>query len=362
MARSNALALISDPYTGDPMAGYKGAQAGNALYKISQGRAADALTPAAFAGDKNALARLTEVDFDRARTIQNDAEAKRRAAAGDARANAAEGRAASTFNRVEAADKAEKVARVLFSADTPEKFTTALTILKAQGVDTSALNFEGRQSYIDQSVSVADQFRRGVDLAKIQADAAKAAAEAAKPLSPEGKVAYDKDRGLVPPSAAGDPSVKAQSMLDAIDNVLNDKNRSRGTGVSSMFNWIPASGGRDFQAKVDQLKGKAFLEAFESLKGGGAITQVEGDKATAAIARLDVAQSEEAFEAAMKELRDVVRAGLARSRGGAGAGRPAGDPGAASGGGIPAEARQAPDGNYYVPDPNRPGKYLQVNP
>lgn len=27
---------------------------------------------------------------------------------------------------------------------------------------------------------------------------------------------------------------------------------------------------------------------------------------------------------------------------------------------MPAGARQAPDGNYYVPDPNRPGKYLQV--
>jgi hypothetical protein len=26
------------------------------------------------------------------------------------------------------------------------------------------------------------------------------------------------------------------------------------------------------------------------------------------------------------------------------------------------QARQAPDGNFYVPDPNRPGKYLQVNP
>jgi hypothetical protein len=27
---------------------------------------------------------------------------------------------------------------------------------------------------------------------------------------------------------------------------------------------------------------------------------------------------------------------------------------------VPANAKQAPDGNYYVPDPNRPGKYLQV--
>jgi hypothetical protein len=28
---------------------------------------------------------------------------------------------------------------------------------------------------------------------------------------------------------------------------------------------------------------------------------------------------------------------------------------------IPADARKAPDGHYYVPDPNRPGKYLRVD-
>jgi hypothetical protein len=27
-----------------------------------------------------------------------------------------------------------------------------------------------------------------------------------------------------------------------------------------------------------------------------------------------------------------------------------------------AGAKKAPDGKWYVPDPNRPGKYLQVNP
>lgn len=43
-----------------------------------------------------------------------------------------------------------------------------------------------------------------------------------------------------------------------------------------------------------------------------------------------------------------------------------GDPGISAQGGSPASssrqdgARQAPDGNWYVPDPNRPGKYLRV--
>lgn len=45
----------------------------------------------------------------------------------------------------------------------------------------------------------------------------------------------------------------------------------------------------------------------------------------------------------------------------------AGIPGAAGGGGAPAQppvqgARKAPDGNWYVSDPQRPGKYLRVQP
>lgn len=43
---------------------------------------------------------------------------------------------------------------------------------------------------------------------------------------------------------------------------------------------------------------------------------------------------------------------------GGGAGNAA--PSTAAPSGLPQGARKAPDGNFYVPDPNRPGKYLQV--
>lgn len=75
----------------------------------------------------------------------------------------------------------------------------------------------------------------------------------------------------------------------------------------------------DIGQKIAQLQGKAFLEAFENLKGGGQITEVEGRKATEAIARLNASQSEKAFRAALSELRDVVGAGLERARQRAGA-------------------------------------------
>ncbi|MCB4770478.1 hypothetical protein LGR54_17860 [Ancylobacter sp. Lp-2] len=46
------------------------------------------------------------------------------------------------------------------------------------------------------------------------------------------------------------------------------------------------------------------------------------------------------------------------SPGSAGAGTQSAAPPA----GAPQGARQAPDGNWYVPDPARPGKYLKVQP
>jgi hypothetical protein len=106
----------------------------------------------------------------------------------------------------------------------------------------------------------------------------------------------------------------AEQTLKTIQDIKSDPYRERGTGASSIFNMIPATGGFDFAQKVEQLKGKTFLEAFQALKGGGAITEIEGKKAENAIARLNVAQSEPAFMLALNELEEVVKAGIDRSR------------------------------------------------
>jgi hypothetical protein len=62
----------------------------------------------------------------------------------------------------------------------------------------------------------------------------------------------------------------------------------------------------DFMALLEQLKGGAFLQAFQSLKGGGPITDVEGEKATQAIVRAQASQSEEGFRKSMNEVLDVL--------------------------------------------------------
>lgn len=77
---------------------------------------------------------------------------------------------------------------------------------------------------------------------------------------------------------------------------------------------IPGTSAKDFDIRLDQLKGKQFLQAFESLKGGGQITEVEGKKATDAIARMDAAGTEEEFIAAAREFQTIIRQGVARAK------------------------------------------------
>jgi hypothetical protein len=136
------------------------------------------------------------------------------------------------------------------------------------------------------------------------------------PKNIEGKEAAEERGKALGQAQVNLPNViaNAEQTVKTIDSVLNDPNRERGTGVSSLFNTIPGTKGFDFAQKVEMLKGKTFLEAFQSLKGGGAITDIEGKKAEAAIARLNVAQSEGAFKEALMELREVVTAGMERAR------------------------------------------------
>jgi hypothetical protein len=69
----------------------------------------------------------------------------------------------------------------------------------------------------------------------------------------------------------------------------------------------------DFDAMLKQVTGGTFLEAFETLKGGGPITQPEGEKATTAISRLGRNISEKEFIIAVNELRSAMRDRLQRA-------------------------------------------------
>jgi hypothetical protein len=77
---------------------------------------------------------------------------------------------------------------------------------------------------------------------------------------------------------------------------------------------IPGTDTANFNTLLDQVKGGAFLEAFNSLKGGGQITEVEGKKATDAITRMSNAQSEKEFVKAAREYQSIIRMGVQRAK------------------------------------------------
>lgn len=112
------------------------------------------------------------------------------------------------------------------------------------------------------------------------------------------------------------PTVEASAA--EIDTLLSElaahPGKSQAVGTRSMLPVIPGSPAAGFVARLEQVQGKTFLQAYQSLKGGGAITEIEGKKAEQAIGRLNRAQSEEDFNQAVSDLQDVVAVGLSRAR------------------------------------------------
>ena len=126
-------------------------------------------------------------------------------------------------------------------------------------------------------------------------------------------------------------AISAGNNALTVINQLIDENGALKPGVDSIVGGFAGLQGRQsaampltenqrkYQPFVDQIKGQAFLQAFEALKGGGQITEVEGQKATDAIVRLAQYQDEASFTAALKELRGIVQNGLSRAQANAGA-------------------------------------------
>ena len=84
------------------------------------------------------------------------------------------------------------------------------------------------------------------------------------------------------------------------------------------YHIIEGSAPASFKALYNQVKGATFMEAFSRLRGGGQITEKEGDKAEAALNRMNKAQSEVEFIEAAREFQDNLRLGmeLAKQRAG----------------------------------------------
>lgn len=102
--------------------------------------------------------------------------------------------------------------------------------------------------------------------------------------------------------------------IDALKNDTKGREETFGNVLGVPQQWLPTAPATDkfgYKQRVEQVVGQNFLQAYQALKGAGAITEQEGGKAQAAMARLSTAQKKEDFDAALADLEQVLRQGYA---------------------------------------------------
>lgn len=124
----------------------------------------------------------------------------------------------------------------------------------------------------------------------------------------------------------------AQRTLDIVDKLVAPNGTPhpgiRGNfGMSGQFPNLPGGQAANAASLIEQVKSRAFLEAFNSIRGGGAITEAEGQKATTALIRAQNAQSYESFLEALADFKYQVQTGMELARRQAGVGGPNGNVG-----------------------------------
>lgn len=107
---------------------------------------------------------------------------------------------------------------------------------------------------------------------------------------------------------------EAQNSMSLIDKMINHPGLEYAVGTSSVLPIVPGTAAADFDALAKQMEGKAFLQAFETLKGGGQITEIEGKKATAAMARLSRSQTEGEYKSSLLELKNILQDGMMKAK------------------------------------------------
>ena len=107
---------------------------------------------------------------------------------------------------------------------------------------------------------------------------------------------------------------RSMQTLGIIEQLRNHPGRSYATGIGWLnpFKYAPGTDAHNFMLLADQAQGKVFAEAYETLKGGGQITEIESKKAEQAIARMETSASQAEYLAALDEFEQATRDGYAK--------------------------------------------------
>lgn len=126
---------------------------------------------------------------------------------------------------------------------------------------------------------------------------------------------------------ATDAGQAAQGQLDsakqAIDTVkrlstdpLLESSFGVGSAIGKLASYIPGTDNKDYRAQLETLKAQLFLPAVAQLKaagGGGALSDAEGKKLSAAVAALDADMSPKAFKNALGIVQKYLEAGYQKA-------------------------------------------------
>ena len=108
----------------------------------------------------------------------------------------------------------------------------------------------------------------------------------------------------------------AKKMIRQLDEMVGsaDKTIPQHSGFTQYvgigfpgLKYVPGTDTASFAKRHKQIMGAAFAEAFAGLKGGGAISDTEGGAATAALARMDEAQSQDEYIAAVRDFQMEIK-------------------------------------------------------
>lgn len=123
---------------------------------------------------------------------------------------------------------------------------------------------------------------------------------------------------------------KSKELIDTLDRLEKHEGFNALFGASIPFEKnIPGTDAADAYTTFKQIEGKGFIEAIQDMKGMGALSNAEGEKASAAFLGLSPNMSEKAAKAQIKIIKDLVIAGMQRAQqiqGASAAQTPAQDP------------------------------------
>lgn len=119
--------------------------------------------------------------------------------------------------------------------------------------------------------------------------------------------------------------IDAAQVIKLTDELVNHPGARSSTGIFSLIDKpAPGTAQANWVAKYQQLQGTLFKQAYETLKGGGQITEIESKQAREAIAAMSRAQSYEDFVAEAEKFKEAVRIGLEKLHSRAGTKMPKG--------------------------------------